>query len=154
MKTRFEKKKKTFTQHFKMISGFITIRTPVVVLFLLPLGFVSPGVTGGQHVYSLAEHPQRAASSSLCPSHSSQTCQCSHALSDPAQGWGVCPLCMSEGKKTVWQQHQESFSCNIVWMRYLSSSSGSTALDGWWYQWRWYFSLGLYFRFYYFITLP
>lgn len=54
-KTRSEINK-LFIRHFKMIVGLITIRTPVVFLFLFPLGFVSPGVTGRQHVYSLAEH--------------------------------------------------------------------------------------------------
>lgn len=103
-KTRSGKNKnKVFAQYFKTISGLITIQTPVVVLFLLPLGFVSPGVTGGQHVYSLAEHPQRAASSTLCPSHSSQTCQCSHVLSDPAKGLGeggfAPSVCLKEKKQ-------------------------------------------------------
>lgn len=81
-----------------MVSCLIAIQNPAVVLFLLPLGFVSPGVTGGQHVYSLAVHPQRAASSSLGPG-STQTFQCSHALSDPAQG----PSCLKEKENTVRQ---------------------------------------------------
>lgn len=74
-----------------MISGLITNWTAVVVLFLCSPGFVFPRVTSRQHIYSLVAHPQRDASSILCPSYSRQTCQCSHGLFDLAQIWGYAP---------------------------------------------------------------